>query len=83
MTVAAKVDLPAQVQQSLFESLTRQPLGPAAVQDLQVTDTLKGIAKASAASNHADNLMSSKSVDDVPATPMSKGVGNANPASSK
>lgn len=83
MTFAAKVDPPAEVQASLWQMVTGQPLSQAGVQNLQVEDTLKGIAKASQASDHADNLMSSKSVDDEPATPMSKGVGNPNPASPK
>jgi hypothetical protein len=83
MTVSSKVDLPPSVQQGLFQSLTGQPLLPAEQQNLQVEDTLKGIVKASQASDHADNLMSSKSVDDQPTTPMAKGVNNPNPASPK
>jgi hypothetical protein len=83
MTVAAKVDPPAEVQATLWQMVTGQPMSPAGVQNLQVEDTLKGIAKASQAADHADNLMSDKSVDDEPTTPMSKGVGNSNPASTK
>jgi hypothetical protein len=37
----------------------------------------------SEAGDHADNLMSTKSANDEPSTPMSKGVGNANPTSPK
>jgi hypothetical protein len=83
MTVSSKVDLPPSVQSSLFQSLTGQPLQPNEQQNLQVEDTLKGIVKASQASDHADNLMSNKSVDDQPTTPMAKGVNNPNPASTK
>jgi hypothetical protein len=81
MTVSVKADPPAEVLGVLYQSITGQPISPAGVQHMQVEDTLKGIAKASVASDHADNLMSSKSVDDEPETPMSKGVGNANPTS--
>jgi hypothetical protein len=85
MTFAAKVDPPAEVQASLWQMVTGQPLSPDGQQHLQVEDTLKGIAKMSQASDHADNLMSEKSVDDPelsPRTPMTKGVNNPN-ASSK
>jgi hypothetical protein len=82
MTVSVKADPPAEVMGVLYQSITGQPLPPAAAQHMQVEDTLKGIAKASEASDHADNLMSSKSVDDVPDTPMSKGVGNPSPKTS-
>jgi hypothetical protein len=81
INLTGKIDPPAGVQAALFQQATGQPLDPASMQDLQVTDTLKGIAKASVAADHADNLMSSKSVDDEPETPMSKGVGNPSPAS--
>jgi hypothetical protein len=83
MTFAAKVDPPASVQASLWQMVTGQPLTPDDQQHLQIEDTLKGIAKMSGAADHADNLMSSKSVDDEPSTPMSKGVGNPNPSSKK
>jgi hypothetical protein len=54
---------------------------PDEIQNLQIDHTLKGIEKLSTAADHADNLMSNKSVDDEPETPMSKGVGNASPSS--
>jgi hypothetical protein len=47
---------------------------PEEMQHLQVDETLKGIGKLSEAANHADNLTSTKSVDDMPETPQSKGV---------
>jgi hypothetical protein len=83
MTVSVKADPPAEVLGVLYQSITGQPISPAGVQHMQVEDTLKGIAKASEASNHADNLMSEKSVDDPepsPKTPMTKGVNNPSPA---
>lgn len=83
VTVSAKVDPPAQVQQSLWEAITGQPLSPDAAQHIQIEDTLKGIVKSSQAADHADNLMSSKSVDDEPETNMSKGVGNPSPTPAK
>lgn len=83
MTVAVKADPPAEVLAALYQSVTGQPLSPVGAQHMAVEDTLKGIAKASEASDHADNLMSNKSVDDEPTTPMSKGVGNPNPSSTK
>lgn len=79
MTFAAKVDPPAEVQQMLWQMVTGQPMSPAGQQELQISDTLKGIAKMSQASDHADNLMSEKSVDDEPETNMSKGVNNPSP----
>ena len=63
--------------------VTGQPISPDAQQHLQIEDTLKGIAKMSQGADAADNLMSSKSVDDEPNTPMSKGVGNPSPAKTK
>src|SRR5258708_39870052 len=83
ISLTGKIDPPADVQASLFQQATGQPLAPAAQEDLHITDTLKGIAKASEAANHADNLMSNKSVDDEPDTPMSKGVNNPSPSKSK
>lgn len=83
MTVNAKVDPPAEVQMQLWQMVTGQPLSPAGVQNLQVEDTLKGIAKMSQAGDAADNLMSSKSIDDEPETPMAKGVNNASPSKAK
>lgn len=83
MTVAAKIDLPAEAQAQLIQSVTGQPLSPETQQHLQVEDTLKGIAKMSQASDAADNLMSSKSVDDPepsPRTPMTRGVNNPAPS---
>jgi hypothetical protein len=78
-TVSSKVDLPAEIQAQLMGTLTGQPPSPQTVQELQIGDTLKGIEKLSQAGDHADNLMSSKSVDDEPETNMSKGVGNPSP----
>jgi hypothetical protein len=83
MTLAAKVDPPASVQAALWQAVTGQPLSPDDQQHLQIEDTLKGIVKSSQAADHADNLMSTKSADDEPTTPMSKGVGNSNPSSPK
>ena len=83
MTLSAKVDPPAEVQAQLWQQVTGQSVSPAGVQNLQVEDTLKGIAKMSQAADSADNLMSSKSVDDEPETPQSKGVGNAAPSKAK
>lgn len=83
VTMAAKVDPPVGVQAAIWQAITGQPVSPQDAENMNIDETLKGIVKASTASDHADNLMSSKSVDDEPATPMSKGVGNANPSSSK
>lgn len=83
MTFAAKVDPPAEVQASLWQMVTGKPMSPDGQQHLQIEDTLKGIVKASQASDHADNLMSEKSVDDIPETPMSKGVNNPSPTKAK
>lgn len=83
LTVSTKVDAPAEVQAALWQTVTGAPLSPAGMQNLQVEDTLKGIAKASTAADHADNLMSTKSADDPPETPMSKGVGNPSPTKAK
>lgn len=86
INLTGKIDPPASVQAALFQSATGQPLDPAAQQELQITDTLKGIAKMSEASNHADNLMSEKSVDDPepsPKTPMTKGVNNPSPTKAR
>jgi hypothetical protein len=53
------------------------------MQELQIGDTLKGIAKMSEAADHADNLMSTTGKDEEAAaeknTPMAKGVGNSSP----
>jgi hypothetical protein len=83
MTVAAKVDAPADVQAALWQSVTGQPLSPQDQQEIAHDTTLRGVVKLSQAGDAADNLMSTKSVDDEPSTPMSKGVGNSNPSSKK
>ena len=84
VTVAAKVpELPPEVQTQLFQSITGQPVSQQTQEEVNIDHTLKGIEKLSSASDHADNLMSTKSADDEPTTPMAKGVGNANPSSSK
>jgi hypothetical protein len=71
-------ELPAEVQAGIIQSATGQQPSPQTMQELQINDTLKGIGKLSEASNHADNLMSNKSVDDVePETPFTKKVDNA------
>lgn len=80
VNVAVKAEnLPAGVQQTLYQGITGSPVDPQSAQELQINDTLKGIEKLSGAANHADNLMSNKSVDDEPQTPMAKGVNNPAP----
>jgi hypothetical protein len=59
------------------------PLSPADQEEIAHEATLKGVVKLSEAGNAADNLMSTKSVDDEPETPMSKGVGNPSPSKAK
>lgn len=79
MTVNAKwPEIPAEVKQALIEGAGGQ-VSPQTMQEFQHEDTLKGIEKLSTAANHADNLMSTKSQDDIE-TPMSKGVGNPSPS---
>lgn len=83
VTVAIKLpELPPGIQEQIFQAMGAQ-VTPEVDQELQINHTLQGIAKLSAAADHADNLMSNKSVDDEPATPMSKGVGNSNPSSTR
>jgi len=79
VTVAAKwPEIPADMKASIVTGAGGQ-VTPDMMTEFQHEDTLKGVANLSAAANHADNLMSTKSVDDVPETPMSKGVGDASP----
>jgi hypothetical protein len=78
-TVAWKGELlPPEVQQTLFQQMGVQ-VTPQTQQNLQIDHTLQGIEKLSKGADHADNLMSTKSADDEPETPMSKGVGNSSP----
>jgi hypothetical protein len=83
VTVAYKgPELPGEVQTQIFTGLGAQ-VSQDTIEHLKVEDTLKGIAKLSEAGNHADNLMSSKSVDDPEPssrTPMTKGVNNPSPS---
>jgi hypothetical protein len=80
VAVAVKYpELPPEAQTAIVESMGAQ-VTPATQQDMQISHTLKGIEKASEAADHADNLMSSKSVDDEPTTPMAKKVNNAAPS---
>jgi hypothetical protein len=72
-------ELPPEVQAGLIQSAMGTPPSPETMQELNLDSTLKGIEKMSTAADHADNLMSQKSVDDEPETPMSKGVNNAAP----
>lgn len=82
VSVAVKADPPPQVLATLYQSITGQPLAPEAQQEMAIDSTLKGIEKMSVASDHADNLMSTKSADDEPETTMSKGVNNPSPSRS-
>lgn len=82
VSVAVKADPPPQVLATLYQSITGQPVSPEAQQEMAIDSTLKGIEKLSTASDHADNLMSTKSADDEPETPMSKGVNNPSPSRS-
>ncbi len=75
-------ELPAEAQAQMLAG-TGVQVTPEMTQELQIGDTLKGIEKLSGAADHADNLMSTKSVDDEPDTNMSKGVGNATPSKPK
>ncbi len=80
VTVAVKwPELPATTQAQILSGAGAPP-DDKTMQELQIHDTLKGIEKMSQAADHADNLMSTKSVDDEPETPMSKGVNNPNPS---
>jgi len=79
VTVAVKwPELPAEAQAQILQAGGAQ-IGPQTMQELQINDTLKGIAKMSEASDHANNLMST---GDEPDTNMTKGVGNAAPGRS-
>ena len=80
ITAAAKIDIPPDVQAAMFQAITGQPISPDSQQHLAIDSTLKGIEKMSGAADHADNLMSTSSVDNEPETPMSKGVGNPSPS---
>lgn len=83
VTVAAKwPEIPADMKASIVTGAGGQ-VTPAMMTEFQHEDTLRGVGQLSEAANHADNLMSEKSVDDVPDTPMTKGVGNSNPRASK
>ncbi len=82
-TVQSKVDLPPGAQQTLIQAMSGAPLSPADQEEIAHEATLKGVVKLSEAGNAADNLMSTKSVDDEPETPMSKGVGNPSPSKAK
>jgi len=80
LAVAAKwAEVPVQLQEQ-FIGAAGAPPTTETTNELNIESTLHGIEKASVASDHADNLMSTKSVDDPPETPMSKGVGNPTPA---
>jgi len=79
VSVAVKwAELPAEAQAQILQAGGAQ-VSPQMMQELQIGDTLSGIAKLSEAANHADNLMSEKSADDEPNTPMTKGVNDASP----
>lgn len=83
VTVAVKwPELPPEFQAQLIQAGGGQ-VSPEVMQELNIDHTLKGIAKLSEAGNHADNLMSEKSVDDEPDTNLSKGVGNASPTKAR
>ena len=81
VNVTAKIEelTPTERIQIMGSAANVQPT-QADVQHLQVNETLKGIAKASEAANHADNLMSTRSADDEPETNLSKGVNNNGPS---
>lgn len=80
LTIAAKLPelTPEERAAVMGSGLNVQP-SPQYGHELQIDQTLKGIEKLSNAANHADNLMSNKSVDDEPETPQSKGVNNPSP----
>ncbi len=83
VTVAVKwPELPATIQAAILTGAGAPP-DAQAMQELQVSDTLKGIEKLSGAADHADNLMSTTGKDEEAANeknvPMAKGVNNANP----
>jgi hypothetical protein len=74
-------ELPAGSQAQILAGAGATP-DAQTMQELHINDTLKGIAKVSEASDHADNLMSTKSADDPepsPHTPMTRGVNNPSP----
>lgn len=81
VTIAVKwPEIPAEAQAQILTAAGTQ-VSPEMMQELHISDTLKGIEKMSQAADHADNLMSSKSVDDPEPnsrTPMTKGVNNPN-----
>ena len=80
VTVAVKwPELPSATQAQILSGAGAPP-DPQTMQELQLGDTLKGVEKLSVAANHADNLLSNKSVDDEPTTPMAKGVNNPSPS---
>lgn len=68
-------EAPMELKMAIIQASGAQ-VTPATEQHLQVDQTLQGIEKLSQGADHADNLLSTKSVDDEPETPMSKGVGN-------
>lgn len=83
VTIAVKwPELPAGAQAQILSAAGTQ-VTPELQQELQIGDTLKGIEKLSTAADHADNLMSERSVDDPPETTMSKGVGNSSSTKNK
>jgi hypothetical protein len=86
VSVAVKwPELPATVQAAILTGAGAPP-DQAAMQEMQITDTLQGIEKMSGAADHADNLMSTTGKDEEAAaaaekhTPMTKNVNNASPA---
>jgi hypothetical protein len=84
LTIAAKLtELTPQERLAAMASALNVQATPEEVDELNIDHTLSGIAKLSVAADHADNLMSTKSVDDEPDTNMSKGVGNATPSKPK
>lgn len=72
-------ELPPNIQAQLLQAAGAQ-VDPDTQNELNQEQTLQGIEKLSTAANHADNLMSTKSADDEPQTPMAKGVNNPSPA---
>ena len=79
VTIAIKwVELPSQIQEQILAGGGAQ-ITPEIEQELGLDSTLRGIEKMSSAANHADNLMSTRSADDEPETPMAKGVNNPAP----
>jgi hypothetical protein len=83
VTVAAKwPEIPADMKASIIQGAGGQ-VTPAEMTEFQHEDTMRGIGQLSTAANHADNLMSTKSVDDEPETNLSRGVGNPSPSAPK